>query len=168
MSGAAKTVYVGGQNAVDASGAVVGKGDLKAQTEQVFKNLKTALEAGGAKLHNVVKWNIYIVEGQPLEQGFEVFQRVWGKRQNPPVITTVFVSNISKSRLFSGNRRGSSCSVTTAVSVSIIQFIGDRGVRNIEEKFVESYQQFGFGLYLVELKLHNTPICICCFIKTDT
>ena len=88
VSGAAKTVYVGGQNAVDASGAVVVKGDLKAQTEQVFKNLQTALEAGGAKLENVVKWNIYIVEGQPIEQGLEVFQRVWGKRQNPPVITT--------------------------------------------------------------------------------
>jgi enamine deaminase RidA (YjgF/YER057c/UK114 family) len=95
VSGAAKTVYVGGQNAVDASGAVVGKGDLKAQTEQVFKNLQTALEAGGAKLENVVKWNIYIVEGQPIEQGLEVFQRVWGKRQNPPVITTVYVSKLA-------------------------------------------------------------------------
>jgi enamine deaminase RidA (YjgF/YER057c/UK114 family) len=31
VSGAAKTVYVGGQNAVDASGAVVGKGDMKTQ-----------------------------------------------------------------------------------------------------------------------------------------
>ena len=95
VSSAAKTVYVGGQNAVDASGAVVGKGDLKAQAEQVFKNLQTALEAGGAKLENVVKWNIYVVEGQPIEQGFEVFQHNWGNRPNPPVITTVFVSKLA-------------------------------------------------------------------------
>jgi enamine deaminase RidA (YjgF/YER057c/UK114 family) len=95
VSGMAKTVYVGGQDAVDASGAVVGKGDLKAQTEQVFKNLQTALEAGGAKLENVVKWNIYVVEGQPIGPGFEVFRRVWGNRPNPPVITTVYVSKLA-------------------------------------------------------------------------
>jgi enamine deaminase RidA (YjgF/YER057c/UK114 family) len=96
VSGVAKTVYVGGQNAVDASGAIVGKGDLKAQTEQVFKNLQIALEAGGAKLENVVKWNVYVVEGQPIEPGFEVFQRVWGKRLNPPVITSAFVSKLAQ------------------------------------------------------------------------
>ncbi len=34
VNGNVKTVYVGGQNAVDAAGAVVGKGDIGAQTEQ--------------------------------------------------------------------------------------------------------------------------------------
>ena len=37
VAGNAKTVYVGGQNAVDTSGQVVGKGDLETQTEQVLK-----------------------------------------------------------------------------------------------------------------------------------
>src|SRR5262245_27203749 len=37
VTGSVKTVYVGGQDAVDASGAIVGKGDLKAQTEQILK-----------------------------------------------------------------------------------------------------------------------------------
>ena len=32
-SGPVRTVYIGGQDAVDASGQIVGKGDLKAQTE---------------------------------------------------------------------------------------------------------------------------------------
>ena len=45
--GNVRTVYVGGQNAVDASGEVVGRGDIGAQAEQIFKNLETALEAGG-------------------------------------------------------------------------------------------------------------------------
>ena len=70
VSGAAKTIYVGGQNAVDASGAIIGKGDLKAQTEQVFKNLQLALEASGAQLENIVKWNVYVVQGQQMKQGF--------------------------------------------------------------------------------------------------
>jgi enamine deaminase RidA (YjgF/YER057c/UK114 family) len=57
-TGNIKTVYVGGQNAVNASGEVIGKGDIAAQAEQIFKNLKTALAAGGARLEHVIKWNI--------------------------------------------------------------------------------------------------------------
>ncbi len=45
VTGAAKTIYIGGQDAVDKSGKIVGKGDLKAQTEQVFENLQTVLAA---------------------------------------------------------------------------------------------------------------------------
>ena len=95
VTGSVKTVYVGGQDAVDASGAIVGKGDLKAQTEQILKNIQAALAAGGAQLEHVIKWNLYVVQGQPLGTGFEVFQRVWGNRPNPPAITGVFVSGLA-------------------------------------------------------------------------
>jgi enamine deaminase RidA (YjgF/YER057c/UK114 family) len=95
VTGPVKTIYIGGQDAVDASGQIVGKGDIKAQTEQVFENLQTALAAAGADLEHVVKWNIYIVQGQPIQAGFEVFQRVWGRRQNPPTITGVFVAELA-------------------------------------------------------------------------
>jgi enamine deaminase RidA (YjgF/YER057c/UK114 family) len=73
----------------------VGRGDFKAQTEQVLKNLEAGLEAAGVGLEHVIKWNIYVVEGQPLEEGFEVFQRVWGKRGNPPAITVVLVAGLA-------------------------------------------------------------------------
>jgi enamine deaminase RidA (YjgF/YER057c/UK114 family) len=43
-----KTVYVGGQDAVDTSGKIIGKGDIKAQTEQILQNIQAALAAGGA------------------------------------------------------------------------------------------------------------------------
>lgn len=95
VTGSAKTVYVGGQNAVDVNGAIVGKGDIKAQTEQIFKNLQAALAAGGAQLEHVIKWNIYLVQGQPLQAGFEVFQQVWGRRPNPPAITVVIVAGLA-------------------------------------------------------------------------
>jgi enamine deaminase RidA (YjgF/YER057c/UK114 family) len=94
-SGPVRTIYVGGQDAVDASGAIVGKGDLKAQTEQVFRNLQTALAAGGAQLEHVIKWNLYVVQGQSLQAGFEVFQRIWGKRPNPPAISFMFVTGLA-------------------------------------------------------------------------
>jgi enamine deaminase RidA (YjgF/YER057c/UK114 family) len=95
VSGSYKTAYIGGINAVDASGQIIAKGDLKGQTEQVFKNLSIALKAAGATLENIVKWNIYTVQGQDLRRGYEVFQKVWGTRSNPPVITGVFVSALA-------------------------------------------------------------------------
>ena len=95
VAGPAKTIYIGGQDAVDATGAIVRKGDIKAQVEQVFKNLQTALKASGAGLEHIVKWNIYIVEGQPLRPAFEVSQQIWGGRPNPPAITVMFVAGLA-------------------------------------------------------------------------
>jgi len=63
-TGNVRTVYAGGQNAVDASGEVVVRGDMGAQAEQIFRTLETALAAGGATLDHVVKWNVYVVQGQ--------------------------------------------------------------------------------------------------------
>jgi enamine deaminase RidA (YjgF/YER057c/UK114 family) len=55
-----RLVFIAGQVARDAKGNLVGKDDLKAQTEQVFANLKTALAAAGATLDDVVKLNWYV------------------------------------------------------------------------------------------------------------
>lgn len=95
VTGNVKTIYIGGQDAVDESGNIVGKGDFKQQAEQVYHNLQVALAAAGAELHHVVKWNIYVVQGQPLHVGFEAFQRVWGSRPNPPAITVAIVSSLA-------------------------------------------------------------------------
>lgn len=95
VTGSAKTIYIGGQDSLDASGQIVGKGDIQQQTEQVLKNLQIALKAGGADLENIIKWNIYVVHGQSLQPAFEAFQRVWGRRPNPPVITMMFVPGLA-------------------------------------------------------------------------
>ena len=42
------------QDAVDAAGQIVGKGDIRAQAGQVFQNLQAALEAAGASLEHVI------------------------------------------------------------------------------------------------------------------
>jgi enamine deaminase RidA (YjgF/YER057c/UK114 family) len=56
-----RQVHVSGQVAMNAAGEVVGKGDLAAQTEQVYANLSHALAAAGAKLSDVFKVVIYVV-----------------------------------------------------------------------------------------------------------
>ena len=60
--GAVKTVYISGQIAYDEAGNVVGAGDMRAQAEQVFKNLDVALKAAGATFADVVKMNSYITD----------------------------------------------------------------------------------------------------------
>ena len=61
VEGAAKLVTVSGQVSWDAGGNVVGKGDMRAQSEQVFKNLTAALRAAGAGWSHVIKMNGYMV-----------------------------------------------------------------------------------------------------------
>ena len=95
VTGPAKTIYIGGQDSVDASGTIVGKGDIKQQTGQVLNNLRIALNAAGAELEHIIKWNIYVVQGQPIQPAFEVFQHIWGQRPNPPAITMMFVAGLA-------------------------------------------------------------------------
>lgn len=90
-----RTIYVGGQNAVNSSGEIVGKGDMRLQAIQVFKNLEIALAAAGARLENVIRWNVYVVQGQPPHPAFEEFQRAWGSRPNPPLVTVLFVAGLA-------------------------------------------------------------------------
>ena len=77
------TIYVGGQNAVDNNGNLVGKNDIGAQTEKALRNLETALKAGGAELHNVIKWNVYIVAGQSVQIGFRCVSEGLGSTSEP-------------------------------------------------------------------------------------
>jgi enamine deaminase RidA (YjgF/YER057c/UK114 family) len=95
VSGNVRTIYVGGQDAVDAEGNIVGVGDVAAQTEQVLRNLRTALDAVGAEPEHVVKWNVLVVEGQDFAAGYAAFQKVWGDRPNPPVITAALVKGLA-------------------------------------------------------------------------
>lgn len=66
------TVYVGGQNAVNAEGALVGENDIAAQTLQVMKNLHVALAAGGASVHDLVSMTILVVPGVDVTAAYPV------------------------------------------------------------------------------------------------
>ena len=55
-----RAIFVAGQVALDAKGALVGKDDPEAQARQVFTNMKAVLEAAGAKMDDVVKITMII------------------------------------------------------------------------------------------------------------
>ena len=59
---AGRTVYVSGMVSMDASGNVVGEGDIEAQTEQVLRNVRTALKEAGGDLADIVKVTVFITD----------------------------------------------------------------------------------------------------------
>lgn len=58
-------VFIAGQEPEDASGNLVGPGDLASQARQVFANLGRALAAAGARPGQVAKITIYVVHHRP-------------------------------------------------------------------------------------------------------
>jgi enamine deaminase RidA (YjgF/YER057c/UK114 family) len=88
-----KTIYIGGQNGVDANGKVVGP-TVGEQSLQAFRNLETILKSEGATLANIVHWRIATVEGASFDDGVAAFQQVWDRADPPPAITVHVVANL--------------------------------------------------------------------------
>src|SRR5260370_42382485 len=53
-------VYISGQVPSGASGKIIGEGDFEAQVEQVFSNIKIAVEAAGGTMADIVKLNYFV------------------------------------------------------------------------------------------------------------
>jgi enamine deaminase RidA (YjgF/YER057c/UK114 family) len=90
-----RIAIVGGQNAVDKDGKIVGKDDLAKQTEQALKNLVTCLEAINASVADLIQVRICILAGQNLRAAFGAWMTVWGERADPPTVTGIFVSGLA-------------------------------------------------------------------------
>ncbi len=82
-------VFVSGQVSVDADGNVVAPGELPAQTEQVFANLRAILEANGATFADVVKLQTYFTTLEGLAESREIRARYLPAE--PPASTAVQV-----------------------------------------------------------------------------
>jgi len=88
-----KTVFISGQVALDKSGQIVGREDFRLQIQQVFENLKAAVEAAGGSFHDVIKLNSYVLDASHLSEFREVRDK-YIDLQNPPASTTVQVSRL--------------------------------------------------------------------------
>jgi hypothetical protein len=58
-------------------------------------NLRVALTAANAGVEHIVKWTVYVVQGQPLGPALGAFQQVLGKLPNPPTISVLFVAGLA-------------------------------------------------------------------------
>ncbi len=90
---AGDTVYIAGQIALDADGALVGRGDIEAQTQQVYANLQAILEELGGGLKDIVKLTTYLTERSHLEAFRRVRNRFFSDAFPPN--TLLFVSGLA-------------------------------------------------------------------------
>jgi enamine deaminase RidA (YjgF/YER057c/UK114 family) len=92
-----RIVYIAGQVSLNEKGEVVGKGDLRAQTAQVFGNLTTALQAAGATWNDVVKMNTYIVNySADVLPALRETRNKYITGPNPPASTLVGVQALAR------------------------------------------------------------------------
>lgn len=88
------TIHVGGQNAVDPSGELVGEGDPVAQMTQVIENLRIALAAADATLADVLSWQVFVVDGVDLSDAYRVVADALDGRE-PPLVTVAVVAKLA-------------------------------------------------------------------------
>jgi len=89
-----RLVFIAGQVAADRSGKVIGERDFKAQTKQVFENLKAAVEAAGGTMADVAKINVYVTDLSQVAALREVRQQYF--TGNPPASTLVQVVSLAR------------------------------------------------------------------------
>ena len=90
----ATQILIGGQNAVDEQGTLVGPGDLVAQVDQVMANLTVALAAAGATMADLVSLSIALVEGTDLRAGYAAAAAQLSGTQPPPLVTAAIVAGL--------------------------------------------------------------------------
>lgn len=89
----ATTIYVGGQNGVDATGAVV-SADVAEQAVRAIDNAEIALAAAGATLADVVQWNVLLAQGADLGAAYgAIAPRLTGPGA-PPLVTAAVVAGL--------------------------------------------------------------------------
>lgn len=94
LHGGQKLVYTAGQVALDPAKGELVPGDVKAQTQQVMKNLAAVLRGAGLGMGDVVKTTVFLVD----MADFQAMNEVYGAAfpAPPPARTTVAVSGLPK------------------------------------------------------------------------
>jgi len=86
-------VNVGGQLALDKDGKIVGKGDMRAQIEQVGKNIQACLKAAGAGASDVILTRAYVTDTDAFSKNADMRARYLGPEL--PTSTTVKVPKLA-------------------------------------------------------------------------
>jgi enamine deaminase RidA (YjgF/YER057c/UK114 family) len=90
-----RIIHVSGQTAVDQAGKVVGATHFD-QSRLAFRNLRTALEAAGATVADVAKFNIFVVDysWDALEAVISAAKDVFGEEYPLTASTLVGVASL--------------------------------------------------------------------------
>ena len=89
-----KTVYVAGQLARDGEGKTVGVGDFSAQAEQVFNNVRGALESVGSNMNAIMKMNVFMTHREDIP-AYRVIRPKFVPDDALPVSTLILCSGLA-------------------------------------------------------------------------
>lgn len=84
---AGRTLYVGGQNGTDGTGALLE--GLLAQTEQALRNVLAVLAEAGTTPEHVAKLTIYLAAGIDPSEAYAATAEVWGGRRTAVTVLAV-------------------------------------------------------------------------------
>jgi 2-iminobutanoate/2-iminopropanoate deaminase len=87
-------VFTSGQIGVDAKTGQIVEGGIEAQTEQVFRNLATVLEAAGSNVDNIVKATVFLADINDYNTMNELYRKHF--KGDPPARTTVQVARLPR------------------------------------------------------------------------
>jgi len=90
----ATTIYVGGQNGVDETGAVVAP-DIVAQSVRAVENAAAALAAAGASLADVVQWTVLVASDADLGAAYGAIAPRLAREGAPPLVTAARVAGLA-------------------------------------------------------------------------
>jgi enamine deaminase RidA (YjgF/YER057c/UK114 family) len=89
-------IWVSGQVAQNAKGELVGKGDLKAQLNQAWENVRLALAGSGATFQDVVKVTTYVVNYKPsMRDDLRAARLRFMGDAKPPAATLIGVQSLA-------------------------------------------------------------------------
>lgn len=91
---AGNLLFIAGQVPLDAQGAVVGPGDIRAQARQVFENLGTVLRAAGLGFEHLVSCTAFIVDIQANYSGYADIRSQYLAGAPKPAMAIVEVSRL--------------------------------------------------------------------------
>ena len=91
--GNCKMVILSGQVALDPKGNLVGANDIVKQTEQVFKNIKSIVEAAGGNMNHLVKLGYFTTDVSQI-QGIRTIRDQFINTKTPPASTLVQVNKL--------------------------------------------------------------------------
>ena len=86
--------FLSGQIPLDPATGQIVEGDIAAQTERVFENLKAVLEGCGTNFESVLKTTVYLKDMGEFARMNEVYARYFP--QNPPARATVEASRLPR------------------------------------------------------------------------
>lgn len=89
-----RLLFIAGQTAVDATGAIVGRGDIERQAVQVFENVGAVLREAGGSFEHLVSMTTYLTDISQ-RAAFQAVRTRYLSREWPPTSTLLIVKSLA-------------------------------------------------------------------------